>query len=413
MSDIDPPPLRAELREPLDDEAVERVWRRVAARRRRSVGARGFALAAAAVTVVALGGIIGKIRRDRAEHARVVHASGGALRAAGGGLFRAYGATAERGFVALSDGSRIEIDAGGALDAIENNGRVFVVRIASGRVTFDVRPHGPRRWTIECGLAIVEVVGTRFVVERTAARVRVDVQHGIVRVRGERVSGGDVWLTAGRAITVESRESTSAPRELVQTTEAPRNGGRAAEHDGGGARSASAATSASPAAAVDDAGIDWRPLADRGAFGDAYAVLGATGIAREAQRADPDALIDLADVARRSGHPDDALVPLRRLLTDFPNASGAATAAYTLGRLELESLGQPAAAASDLALALRLGLPRGLVEETMAWLVEARARGGDHDGAFAGAEAYVARYPHGRFGATVRRWAGIDTHTRP
>ena len=56
-----------------------------------------------------------------------------------------------------------------------------------GGVRFEVEPDGPRRWTIETGLATVEVVGTVFEVERAPGAVDVRVERGVVVVRGERV----------------------------------------------------------------------------------------------------------------------------------------------------------------------------------------------------------------------------------
>jgi len=52
----------------------------------------------------------------------------------------------------------------------------------------------------------------------------------------------------------------------------------------------------------------------------------------------------------------------------------AGLAAFTLGRLELDRLGRPADAVTDLERALALGLPRGLVADARQRLDEARAR---------------------------------------
>jgi hypothetical protein len=51
------------------------------------------------------------------------------------------------------------------------------------------------------------------------------------------------------------------------------------------------------------------------------------------------------------------------------------------------------------------GLPAAIAEDAEARWVEAAARAGDLPGAKEGALRYHARYPNGRHGADVERWA--------
>src|SRR5262249_44964351 len=123
---------------------------------------------------------------------------------AGGGAPLASGATLSAPVdVPLSDGSRVVLEQGAALGGLADGGGRFVAVLRGGRCRFDVRPGGPRRWTIETDLATVEVVGTAFTVERGAKRLEVGVERGVVVVRGERVPGRVRRLTAGERVVVE------------------------------------------------------------------------------------------------------------------------------------------------------------------------------------------------------------------
>jgi len=78
----------------------------------------------------------------------------------------------------FDDGSQVSLAAGTRLEVLRNDTRSFVTALRRGGVTFDVKPGGPRRWVIEAGELSVEVVGTRFRVERGQDRTRVSVEHG-------------------------------------------------------------------------------------------------------------------------------------------------------------------------------------------------------------------------------------------
>jgi DNA-directed RNA polymerase specialized sigma24 family protein len=118
--------------------------------------------------------------------------------------------------------------------------------------------------------------------------------------------------------------------------------------------------------------------------------------ARDERLGVPDLLV-LADIARLSGHPAEAVIPLERILRDFPGDSQAPLAALALGRLELDTLDRPAKAATALTRALSLGVPRTLRQDVRTRLVEAYARAGNRTAArAAAAAAYLREYPDGR-----------------
>ena len=282
----------------------------------------------------------------------------------------------------MSDGSRVELAAGARFTPLESTGTSFVAMLERGSAHFEVRPGGPRRWQIECGLATVEVVGTGFDCARAPGRLSVSVQHGAVLVRGERVPDRARRLAAG-----ETLEVLDAPAP-AETTSSP-----------AGAAEAPAATTVATAPRRDpvaeDAGA-WRELARGGHHREAFAALGAQGLLRETKRRGVADLLVLADVARLSGHAAEAVAPLERILREFPGDPQAPLAALALGRLELDTLDRPAKAATALNLALSLGVPHSLREDVRTRLVEAYARAGNRAAARAAAAAYLREYPDGR-----------------
>jgi transmembrane sensor len=97
-------------------------------------------------------------------------------------------------------------------------------------------------------------------------------------------------------------------------------------------------------------------------------------VASVARSASVEDLLALADVARLSGHPRDAIEPLERVVTEHAEDPRASLAALTLGRVELHSLGEPALAARAFEKAIALNIPGGLAEDARTLLAEARAK---------------------------------------
>ncbi|MBN2573035.1 MAG: hypothetical protein JXP73_00585 [Deltaproteobacteria bacterium] len=77
---------------------------------------------------------------------------------------------------------------------------------------------------------------------------------------------------------------------------------------------------------------------------------------------DPAALMQAADVARRSRHPRAAVAPLRRLVERYPKNPRAPSAAFTPGWVLLTDLGRRREAAAAFAEPKRIA-PRGALAE--------------------------------------------------
>jgi transmembrane sensor len=386
---VTPPrfPLRERLRDAGDDVALQRIWRAIDARFPRRHRPRSPVLAVAAAALIGAAAV-----------ALYLGHSAGPLRLADGAALSAIEAPAAGATVALSDGSVIRLSGGARLAPLESSGTAFAAVLKGGSAGFDVRPGGPRRWRIECGLATVEVVGTRFNCDRGPGRLRVSVQRGAVLVSGERVADRVRRLGAGESLTIEEREPTPPAPAIATAAPAADEGPVAPEPP------AAPAEAAAPERGVGGRGAgaaSWRELARRGRHRDAWGALGAQGVRREVDRLDVEDLFALADVARLSGHPADAEAPLERIVSRYGGDRQAPLAAFALGRLELDALDRPARAAAAFDRALALGAPESLREDVRGRLVEAHLRAGDRAAARAAAEAYAREFPGGRYAATV------------
>jgi transmembrane sensor len=354
-------PLKEGLRDPADERALSRMWQTIDSRfpRRRSRLSLSFILAPA-VAVAAGVAVVAFVRHDP-----------GPLRLANGGAIVAVDAPAAGQRLAMSDGSTVELGGGARFEPIESSSSSFIAVLARGSASFDVQPGGPRRWQIECGLATVEVVGTRFSCAREPDRLHVGVERGVVLVRGERVPDRTRRLSAGESLDVF--DATVAPASDTTTVDHDSQAAAAAPAPVEPAVAAPAEPLTRPHAGVAP-GPGWRELARSGHHREAFATLGAQGVRREVKRVGIADLFALADVARLSGHPADAVAPLQRIIDGFASDPQAPLAAFALGRLELDDLGRPGPAAAAFKRALELGPPQSLRDNVRARLEEAQAR---------------------------------------
>lgn len=373
-------PVSRSLRDPVDEPSVARIWRGIEKKSGPNAGLRFRPwMLAPAFALVLLA--VFSWPKTTPETPREIPS----LTLRGGGPIPklSLAPKGEAADLELADGSRIHAEPGTELEPLAVAPRELVLRLAAGAATFDVVPGGPRRWIVETGILRVEVVGTRFAVSRTSREVRVSVEHGVVLVRASSLPDGVTSLTAGQsvAVPVTSLPAPSASHEPLPQTQA-----------GDGGTNAIVTTPS------------WREQARLGKHAEAWVTLGSAGLAREAERAaTPDDLFALADVARLSGHPAQAIEPLERFLAKYPGDGRASLCALTLGRIQLD-LGRSAAAAQSLSRALGLGVPGGLVEDVYARLVEAQMKSGQSAAARVTADEYAKRFPNGRKKASIEAW---------
>jgi TolA-binding protein len=249
----------------------------------------------------------------------------------------------------------------------------------------------------------VEVVGTAFTVSKQPRQqVRVVVTEGRVRVRvGQRES----LLSRGEEGLFTAPEPIAAAPEPQPEPPAPTP-----------TPVAEAAVPSSPVGppvveTVKQPGkpkksarpTTWRALAERGDFGSAWNAMQQ----EDAPEDEPGDLLRAADVARLSGHPAASIAPLRRVLSHFVDDPRASLAAFTLGRVLLDDLGNPREAVDAFLQAHALAPRSPLAPDALARAVEAQARAGDVESARVTAAKFLRDYPKSGRVEAVRRWAQL------
>jgi transmembrane sensor len=354
----------------------ENALARVHARR----GQRARAMRAAAVVSVAcvLGLVLGFLAHARLEPQAL--------------------ATRDAHQIRFSDGSTVQLlDASSVLDVGAASPSAVDVSLRSGSAEFEITPNPKRQFIVHAGAVGISVLGTHFRVTREGPRVRVEVTRGRVAVK---LAGSTRQLTAGES-------SWFPPAEpAAEDAPAPAAASAAAASPIAEASAAVGAAPPAPSASVDGPSSRRRFLdhASRGEYRDAYSVLER---APEVVGNTPEDLMLAADAARFSNHPAQATRFLERVTREHPQASVAPLAAFTLGRIYLSQVGQPAKAANAFALSRKLAPAGSLAEDALAREVEAAKLAGQPSRARELAEQYVRRYPNGRRLTSVRQSGGL------
>jgi len=148
----------------------------------------------------------------------------------------------------------------------------------------------------------------------------------------------------------------------------------------------------------------WATLAGEKRFGEAYGLLRQVPLR---DLSDPDDLMLAADVARQAGRPERAVPFLERVVKEHPTEVSAQLAGFSLGKVYLDNLDEPALAARSFADVRAMAPGGGLAQDALAREVEAWARAGETARARDAALEYARLYPHGRRLAAVRDLGGI------
>jgi TolA-binding protein len=411
--------LEARLRPAFDEDQIATTWERIGDARGKRVRRRRQ-LRFAAIPVLTLGAAVAVmlVLRDPSDD-RPPLAAAGAVIEPGTEL-----ATA----VAFDDGSRIALAPEAKLQVLANDGRRFSTKLVRGAADFTVRPGGPRTWEIETALATVEVVGTAFRVAHADRSVTVTVSHGIVLVRGERVRGRVQRLTAGEQLVVTDdriaeERGGATPRPVdppseARTTETPSDDpARTADRDrdrqpstGTVDRDRQPSTATvdrdRPTVAVErdrdrDRSRERERERERERAGaDQPAVRPSTPTTPSTRS--KQSIADVLSEADKLG-PQAAATLIERALANHPHDSSAGVAAFVLGKLYLDSLDQPAKAATLFRSIANRGSPHGLVEDSRARLVEALVKAGNAAAAREAFAEYERRHPNGRWRPTLRK----------
>ena len=252
----------------------------------------------------------------------------------------------------LSEGSQIELAPSSRIEVLTSEGAEVRLALRRGRARFDVVRNPERSFrvmaeTAEGEAVEVRVVGTRFEVLR-GEDVEVSVERGVVEVRVRdavhRLEAGERWSSAGLT-------ETSEPAAVIEEA-------------------------AAPAVEVEDVPSP-----------DPVHVLRPRG---------PDArtLFEQAREARQAGSVAEAARLYDTLLRTHDDDARAGIAAFELGRLRMDSLGDPRGAvrALDRALAGEGGSYR---EDAMARRAALLARLNRMAECRSARDAYLAQFPSG------------------
>ncbi|MFO0556678.1 MAG: FecR family protein [Polyangiales bacterium] len=304
--------------------------------------------------------------------------------------------------IVLADGTRAQlIDPRGELQVVRATDREVVLRLQRGRARFSVAHRESRVFRVEVGSLAVQVLGTTFDVERIDdGRARVRVSEGRVRV---------LWPEHHR--DVAAGESGEFPQSNVAADTAPIAPvaePRAADTSDASTPSTvvvSARSNVAVSSARARENNAWRALAESGRYDDAWRAIEPVS-ARSIDTVND--LLLASDVARLSGHPEQATRFLQEILRTHASDPRAAMAAFTLGRVLIDELGRPREAAESFARVASLDHAGTFGEDALARQVEAWSRAGDSARAREAAAEYVRLFPEGRSLRRVRRWGALE-----
>lgn len=304
--------------------------------------------------------------------------------------------------VAENASQRTMLEDGSTYELISQQTQVIVdevsaarmrLRIETGQARFRVTHRPERTFQVRCGDVEVSVLGTVFSVERAGERTRVKVDEGRVKVAwpGESALlelGDEGWFPPTPASNAgdEGRTEPGVPQAEPESV-APRV-------TVGPAHSSERRKTKHKA--------NWRELARRGHFDEAYSALSGQGVVQpESLRKSAQDLFLVADSARLSGHPREALPFLDAILENHRDDPRAPLAAFTRGRVLLQ-LRQPAEAATAFQKVRELRCNLALCEDALAREAEAWSLAGDSQRARQAATEYLQRFPDGRRADEVR-----------
>lgn len=297
--------------------------------------------------------------------------------------------------VRFEDGSRLDVGERSLVRVTEARTDRVRVLLDHGRLVASVRPGGPARWSIEAGPYTVKVTGTQFSVgwDPEQNHVAVHVIRGEVRVQGPGLYGQGTTLGQGDSLEMAS----GARKEETPHETAPAVHGEPAPVE----------TVAPPEETVQESEVVpvaqapemplWKKLASEGLHEEAVAEAEKLGFEKLTRTLGKNDLWQLASAARFARQGDLAVMALTAYRDRFDDTARAGTAAYLLGRVEMEQNGKPARAATWLKTYLVEHPDGPLAEEALGRLMDAQLKAGQSAAARKTAQAYLARYPEGIF----------------
>jgi TolA-binding protein len=327
---------------------VERLWSQVSERleQRRSPVWRGLLLAGALAGAAAAGALLYTQAGAKPSPSAVL--SGSKLETHG-----------DSTSVTLLDGSKLQLGPRSELVVRQSQPAAMTLALSRGQADLDVEHVEGRTFTVVAGDVQVRVVGTQFSVKSTpegaGSRIEVSVLRGAVEVQSARRPGIVARVAAGQSWIQLPQSSSDATAEPLR-----------------------APPPASPEAPT-------KSSAPEGASVGSPAPV--AGGARE--------LFEKAGERRRSGDAAGAAQAYEELLRIHPSDARASLAAFELGRLRMDRLGDSAGAITALERAVALNVGPTFREDALARLVSVYAKLGNFAACARARDRYLASYPSG------------------
>ncbi len=269
---------------------------------------------------------------------------------------------------------------GAVLEVQKTSDSEIDVAAKVGSYRFNVMPNPARHFVVHIADVTVRVLGTEFLVAQTEGRVEVRVERGRVEVTWP---SGRTELGADESGWFPPMPQTAVPATNPSATEL--------------VETAKSLPKALPS--VNDR-AKFIELSRQGDYQAAFSIIDRAPNLFESSAED---LMMAADAARLSNHPSQAVGYLQRITKEHARDSRAPLAAFTLGRIYMNQLGQSASAARAFALVRQLAPAGALVQDALAREAEALEQAGQHAAAKQVAEEYLRQYPSGRRSAKLRQ----------
>jgi hypothetical protein len=295
----------------------------------------------------------------------------------------------------FSDGTRSRLDPSSRARIVALNAHGAHLVLESGRAELAVVPLSAADWKVSTGPFLVEVTGTRFDLSWSPDQDRFELtlHEGQVRVSGC-VFGPGRLVKPGETVRASCRKGTS---EIIAAEDRDRSPAGPVSDTTAHAAPPPLATAAAAAPAVPVSpapGSGWAELARRGAYGEAFALVGPS-FRTECERGSAREVMLLGDVARFAGKPEQARQAYLALRRRFAGSASAGLAAFALARVAFDQQANYGESARWLRTYLAEQPGGKFAREAQGRLMEAVHRLGDRTAARAAATSYLQRYPEG------------------
>jgi ferric-dicitrate binding protein FerR (iron transport regulator) len=301
-----------------------------------------------------------------------------------------------RAMVRFSEGSELAFEAGsrGRIAEVSPRGAHVVLEHGAAHVAVNHLPHA--EWSIEAGPYQVAVIGTEFEVRWSGRDLEIDLERGAVSVHGGALAS-DIKLVGGQRLVAHPNGElsiSSLDAKTEATSPIPPSSARVEPPP------------TSPSASASPVKPSWT---ERVASGDYQAVLDeaeARGVGGVLQSGSLPDLVALGDAARYKGKMDLAKSALETQRSRFHGSSAAISAAFVLGRLSEDSLGDVSGAIAHYDEYLAEAPSGAFAAEAWGRKMNAVSRVRGVEAARPIATEVLARYPDGAYAPMARQILG-------